>query len=240
MTEPVSELPVQQGPVAVLSQVEKTYHLDSISVPVIRGVNILVRHACFTVLLGPSGSGKTTLLNMIGCIDKPDKGEIIVADHKVGEMTDDELSDFRAKNIGFIFQNFNLLPGLNVYENIEAPFLYRSFDSSRIKERIMESIAQVGLLERIKHKPAELSGGEMQRVAIARAICADPLLVLADEPTGNLDSHTGMDILKIFKKLHNNGSTIILVTHDRHVASIADRTVYLRDGKLIENGIETE
>jgi len=148
--------------------------------------------------------------------------------------SDNELSHVRANYIGFIFQTFNLSPGLNVYENIEVPFLYRNFDKSRIKDRIMFSIGQVGLMERIRHKPNELSGGEMQRVAIARAVCADPLLVLADEPTGNLDPETGANILKIFKKLHSNGSTIIMVTHDMEVAKVADRIVYLKDGRLID------
>jgi len=222
------------------SHICKEFHLGSSTLKILEDIDFKLKRGEFIAFMGPSGSGKSTLLYTLGCLERPTSGSYIFNGVDIIGASDNELSHIRANNIGFIFQNFNLLPGLNVYENIEAPFLYRSFDSSRIKERIMESIAQVGLLERIKHKPAELSGGEMQRVAIARAICADPLLVLADEPTGNLDSHTGMDILKIFKKLHNNGSTIILVTHDRHVASIADRTVYLRDGKLIENGIETE
>ena len=156
------------------------------------------------------------------------------------DASDDDLSHIRANNIGFIFQTFNLLPGLNIYENIEAPFLYRSFDDLRIKDKIMDCIAQVGLSERIKHKLSELSGGEMQRVAIARAICADPLIVLADEPTGNLDSYTGMEILKLFKKLHAAGSTIVMVTHDREVASVADRIIYLKDGRLIDEASDTE
>jgi putative ABC transport system ATP-binding protein len=216
----------------------KEFHVGSSTLKILGNIDLSLHRGEFIAIMGPSGSGKTTLLYILGCLERPSSGSYLLNGVNIIDASDDELSHIRANNIGFIFQTFNLLPGLNVYENIEAPFLYRSFDDSRIKGRIMDSIAQVGLLERIRHKPSELSGGEMQRVAIARAICADPLLVLADEPTGNLDSHTGMEILKIFKQLHANGSTIILITHDREVASVADRIVYLRDGKLINNATE--
>jgi putative ABC transport system ATP-binding protein len=216
----------------------KEFHVGSSTLKILGNIDLSLHRGEFIAIMGPSGSGKTTLLYILGCLERPSSGSYLLNGVNIIDASDDELSHIRANNIGFIFQTFNLLPGLNVYENIEAPFLYRSLDDSRIKGRIMDSIAQVGLLERIRHKPSELSGGEMQRVAIARAICADPLLVLADEPTGNLDSHTGMEILKIFKQLHNNGSTIILITHDREVASVADRIVYLRDGKLINNATE--
>lgn len=216
----------------------KEFHVGSSTLKILENVDLSLHRGEFIAIMGPSGSGKTTLLYILGCLERPSSGSYLLNGVNIIDASDDELSHIRANNIGFIFQTFNLLPGLNVYENIEAPFLYRSFDDSRIKGRIMDSIAQVGLLERIRHKPSELSGGEMQRVAIARAICADPLLVLADEPTGNLDSHNGMEILKIFKQLHANGSTIILITHDREVASVADRIVYLRDGKLINNATE--
>jgi putative ABC transport system ATP-binding protein len=216
----------------------KEFHVGSSTLKILENVDLSLHRGEFIAIMGPSGSGKTTLLYILGCLERPSSGSYLLNGVNIIDASDDELSHIRANNIGFIFQTFNLLPGLNVYENIEAPFLYRSLDDSRIKGRIMDSIAQVGLLERIRHKPSELSGGEMQRVAIARAICADPLLVLADEPTGNLDSHTGMEILKIFKQLHANGSTIILITHDREVASVADRIVYLRDGKLINNATE--
>jgi putative ABC transport system ATP-binding protein len=216
----------------------KEFHVGSSTLKILENIDLSLHRGEFIAIMGPSGSGKTTLLYILGCLERPSSGSYLLNGVNIIDASDDELSHIRANNIGFIFQTFNLLPGLNVYENIEAPFLYRSLDDSRIKGRIMDSIAQVGLLERIRHKPSELSGGEMQRVAIARAICADPLLVLADEPTGNLDSHTGMEILKIFKELHANGSTIILITHDREVASVADRIVYLRDGKLINNATE--
>jgi putative ABC transport system ATP-binding protein len=218
----------------------KEFHVGSSTLKVLDNIDFNLHRGEFIAIMGPSGSGKTTLLYILGCLERPSSGSYLLNGVNIIEASDDELSHIRANSIGFIFQTFNLLPGLNVYENIEAPFLYRSLDDSRIKGRVMDSIAQVGLTERIRHKPSELSGGEMQRVAIARAICADPLLVLADEPTGNLDSHTGMEILKIFKELHANGSTIILITHDREVASVADRIVYLRDGKLIDHATEQQ
>lgn len=172
--ETPSDEAVAGRPVAVMSRVEKTYHLDSIDVPVIKGVDILVRHARFTVVLGPSGSGKTTLLNMIGCIDKPDKGEIVVADCKVGELSDDDLSDFRAKNIGFIFQNFNLLPVLSAYENIEYPLLLAGASAQKRGRRVPRLLEAVGLSDRAKNLPGQLSGGQRQRVAIARALARKP------------------------------------------------------------------
>jgi putative ABC transport system ATP-binding protein len=216
----------------------KEFQVGSSTLSILEDIDLGLHRGEFIAIMGPSGSGKTTLLYILGCLERPTAGSYLLNGVNIIAASDDELSHIRANSIGFIFQTFNLLPGLNVYENIEAPFLYRALDDARINERIMDSIAQVGLLERIRHKPAELSGGEMQRVAIARAICADPLLLLADEPTGNLDSRTGMEILKIFKKLHARGSTIILITHDREVASVADRIVYLRDGKLTNHASE--
>jgi len=216
----------------------KEFHVGSSTLKILENIDLSLNRGEFIAIMGPSGSGKTTLLYILGCLERPTSGSYLLNGVNIIEASDDELSHIRANSIGFVFQTFNLLPNLNVYENIEAPFLYRLADDSRIKGKIMDSIAQVGLLERIRHKPSELSGGEMQRVAIARAICADPLLVLADEPTGNLDSRTGMEILKLFKKLHVNGSTIILITHDREVASVADRIVYLKDGKLSNNATE--
>jgi len=219
-------------------EIYKEYHVGSSTLKILENIDLSLNSGEFIAIMGPSGSGKTTLLYILGCLERPTSGSYLLNGVNIIEASDDELSHIRANSIGFVFQTFNLLPGLNVYENIEAPFLYRSIDDSQITKRIMDSIAQVGLLDRINHKPSELSGGEMQRVAIARAICANPLLVLADEPTGNLDSNTGMEILKILKELHANGSTIILITHDREVASVADRIIYLRDGRLIDNASE--
>lgn len=220
-------------PVAVLTQVEKTYHLDSVSVPVIKGVNIFVRRACFTVLLGPSGSGKTTLLNMIGCIDKPDKGEIIVAGCKVGNLTDDALSDFRAKNIGFIFQNFNLLPVLSAYENIEYPLLLAGTSAKKRGERVPKLLNAVGLGDKARYFPGQLSGGQRQRVAIARALARKPKLVIADEPTANLDSETGAAILALMRQMVDRYEvSFIFSSHDPDVIKAADDTIFLKDGAI--------
>jgi putative ABC transport system ATP-binding protein len=222
-----------QGPVAVLTRVEKTYHMDSISVPVIKGVDLLVRRACFTVLLGPSGSGKTTLLNMIGCIDKPDQGEVIVAGCKVGNLTDDALSDFRAQNIGFIFQNFNLLPVLSAYENIEYPLLLAGASAKQRAERVPQLLDSVGLGDKAKYFPGQLSGGQRQRVAIARALACKPTLVIADEPTANLDSQTGAAILALMRQMvERYAVSFIFSSHDPEVIKAADDTIFLTDGTI--------
>lgn len=233
MTGNSAKQTVNPLPVAVLTQVEKTYHLDSISVPVIRGVDVIVRPACFTVLLGPSGSGKTTLLNMIGCIDKPDKGEIIVADCRVGDLTDDALSDFRANNIGFIFQNFNLLPVLSAYENIEYPLLLAGVSAKKRGERVPKLLDAVGLSDKAKNLPGQLSGGQRQRVAIARALARKPKLVIADEPTANLDSQTGAAILTLMRRMVDRYHvSFIFSSHDPEVLKAADDTIFLKDGLI--------
>lgn len=222
-----------QGPVALLTRVEKTYHMDSVSVPVIKGVDILVRPACFTVLLGPSGSGKTTLLNMFGCIDKPDAGEVMVAGCKVGELSDDALSDFRAKNIGFIFQNFNLLPVLSAYENIEYPLLLTGASAKTRADRVPKLLEAVGLADKAHHLPGQLSGGQRQRVAIARALVRKPKLVIADEPTANLDSETGAAILGLMRRMVDRFQiSFIFSSHDSDVISAADDTIFLKDGRI--------
>jgi putative ABC transport system ATP-binding protein len=222
-----------QGPVALLTRVEKTYHMDSVSVPVIKGVDILVRPACFTVLLGPSGSGKTTLLNMFGCIDKPDAGEVMVAGCKVGELSDDALSDFRAKNIGFIFQNFNLLPVLSAYENIEYPLLLTGASAKTRADRVPKLLEAVGLADKAHHLPGQLSGGQRQRVAIARALVRKPKLVIADEPTANLDSETGAAILSLMRRMVDRFQiSFIFSSHDSDVISAADDTIFLKDGRI--------
>lgn len=221
------------GPAAILTQVDKAYQLDSVNVPVIRGVDVLIRHACFTVLLGPSGSGKTTLLNMIGCIDKPDKGEVIVADCKVGELSDDELADFRAKNIGFIFQNFNLLPVLSAYENIEYPLLLAGVSAKTRGERVPKLLEAVGLADKARNLPGQLSGGQRQRVAIARALARKPKLVIADEPTANLDSQTGAAILALMRRMVERYEiSFVFSSHDPDVIEAADDTLFLKDGVI--------
>ena len=230
---PASDHTVPQSPVALLTGVTKTYHMDAVDVPVIKGVDILVRHACFTVVLGPSGSGKTTLLNMIGCIDKPDAGEVVIANCKVGELSDDALSDFRAKNIGFIFQNFNLLPVLSAYENIEYPLILAGVPASIRGQRVPKLLEAVGLGDRAKNLPGQMSGGQRQRVAIARALARKPKLVIADEPTANLDSQTGAGILALMRHMvTHNKISFIFSSHDREVIRAADDTIFLKDGLI--------
>ena len=221
------------GAIAVLSQVQKTYHLDSVSVPVIRNVDVLIRPAHFTVLLGPSGSGKTTLLNMIGCIDRPDSGDVVIAGCNVNELTDDALSDFRAKNIGFIFQNFNLLPVLSAYENVEYPLLLAGASPKKRGERVPRLLEAVGLADKANNLPGQLSGGQRQRVAIARALARKPKLVIADEPTANLDSETGASILALMRRMQERYRiSFIFASHDREVIRAADDTIFLKDGLI--------
>ncbi len=220
-------------PVAILVGIEKTYHMDAVSVPVIKGVDILVRPGHFTVLLGPSGSGKTTLLNILGCIDRPDKGDVVVAGCAVNNLSDDALSDFRARNVGFIFQNFNLLPVLTAYENIEYPLVLAGMAKERRHRRVIKLLEAVGLGDRANNLPGQLSGGQRQRVAIARALSRKPKLVIADEPTANLDSKTGAAILSLMRRMQERYKiSFIFSSHDRDVISAADDLIYIRDGLI--------
>ena len=220
-------------PVAVLAGVDKGYRLDAVDVPVLRGVDLLVRPAQFTVLLGPSGSGKTTLLNLVGCIDRADKGQVMVAGRDVGPLSDDELADFRARNIGFIFQNFNLLPVLSAYENIEYPMLLAGLSPKVRATRVSKLLQSVGLAELGRNRPGQLSGGQRQRVAIARALALRPKLVIADAPTANLDSHTGAEILSLMRRMqHRYGISFLFSSHDRAVIGAADDTIFLKDGEI--------
>lgn len=218
------------------SKIHKEFHRGYSSVKVLNGIDLCIKKGEFIAIMGSSGSGKSTLLHILGCLDRPTSGRYLLNNMDVIKTSDRELSHIRANRIGFVFQTFNLLHRLNVYENVELPFLYSSHNESIVEERVLNAVEQVGLTNRLKHKPSELSGGEMQRVAIARAICIKPALILSDEPTGNLDSKTGSEILKIFQGLHSRGATIIIVTHDSKVASYAQRTLILQDGKFIEKG----
>lgn len=217
----------------ILKQVGKTYHLDAVDVPALVDINLEVRPNCFTVISGPSGSGKTTLLNLIGCIDRPDHGEVIVAGQNTGTMSDDALSDFRARHLGFIFQNFNLLPVLSTYENVEYPLLLAKVPNAQRKERVMSLLDAVGLADRAQNRPGQLSGGQRQRVAIARALATSPKLVLADEPTANLDSHTGAAIIDLMRKMQRDlHVSFVFSSHDPQVQAEADDTVFIRDGRI--------
>jgi putative ABC transport system ATP-binding protein len=218
----------------------KSFRVGDSSVSVLKKLNLSIRKGEFIAIMGASGSGKSTLLHILGCLDLPTAGDYFLSGRDMVNMTDRERSHVRSSRIGFVFQTFHLLPQLNIYENIELPFLYAKEregvfiqDSNGCKERVLQAIAQVALSHRIKHRPAELSGGEMQRVAIARAIVRSPALILADEPTGNLDTQTGQGILEIFHQLNRRGTTVVLVTHDREVAMTAHRTIHLKDGEFI-------
>ena len=216
-----------------LRNVDKTYRLDTVTVPALSGVSIDIRPGRFTVLCGPSGSGKTTLLNMMGCIDRPDAGEIQVDGQAVQAMTDDALSDFRARRIGFVFQNFNLLPVLTAFENVEYPLVLAAVPAAKRKERVRALLDAVGLADRAGNRPGQLSGGQRQRVAIARALATEPALVLADEPTANLDSQTGAEIIALMRRLQRErGASFVFSSHDPMVLAQADDVVRIRDGRI--------
>jgi len=204
-------------------------------VRVLRGIDLLVNKGDFPAITGPSGSGKSTLLHILGCLDRPESGEYRLNGRNVFAASDRELSRFRAEHIGFVFQNFNLIPVLNVFENVGLPFQYAGSGTLHDKkQRVTEVIRQVGLENRMRHKPAELSGGEMQRAAIARAMVMKPGIILADEPTGNLDSKTGKQILELFENFNDAGGTIIMITHDPDVASHAKSRVHMKDGRIAD------
>jgi len=209
----------------------RDYQIGERTIPVLREIDFSVVKGEFVAITGPSGSGKSTLLHILGCLDCPTGGTYRFDGLDVLTASDRELSHIRANFIGFVFQTFNLIPSLSVYENVELPFLYSSSGIVNIGKRIDEAIVQVGLEKRMNHRPAELSGGEMQRVAIARALAIAPKLILADEPTGNLDSRTGKEILALFENLHDQGATIVMVTHDPSIAGRAQRRVHLVDGR---------
>ena len=219
--------------VVELKQISKTYHLDAIDVPALMDINLEIRPDCFTVISGASGSGKTTLLNVIGCIDLPDQGEIVVAGEPVQKLSDDALSDFRARHIGFVFQNFNLLPVLTAYENVEYPLLLSRTAAPERKRRVEAMLEAVGLSDRAKNYPGQLSGGQRQRVAIARALAPSPKLVLADEPTANLDSVTGASIIALMREMQRElHVSFVFSSHDPKVLEAADDAVLIRDGRI--------
>ena len=216
-----------------LRRINKTYHLDAVGVPALRDIDLEISANRFTLISGASGSGKTTLLNLIGCIDRPDEGELIVAGQPVQQLSDDALSDFRAHHIGFIFQNFNLLPVLTVYENIEYPLLLTRSSPAKRKDRVEALLEAVGLVDKARNRPGELSGGQRQRVAIARALAPAPQLVLADEPTANLDSQTGRAILALMREMQRDHQvSFVISSHDAEVQAEADDVVKIRDGRV--------
>ncbi len=214
----------------------KTYVMGSEEIHALRGVSIQIERGEYVAVMGPSGSGKSTLMNLIGCLDTPSKGSYLLNGKQVGQMNDNELARIRNEEIGFVFQTFNLLPRATALRNVELPLVYAGVTAKDREKRAKEALDKVELTSRIMHRPNELSGGQRQRVAIARALVNNPSILLADEPTGNLDSKTGQEIMAIFERLHKSGNTIILVTHEADVAAFAYRTVQIRDGK-VENDV---
>lgn len=214
----------------------KTYKMGDEEVKALDNVSLKINSGDFVSIIGPSGSGKSTFMNIIGCLDLSDSGEYLLDDTSIKSLTEDQLSDVRNKKIGFIFQNFNLLGKLSAAENVELPLIYQGIKTKRRKELAIESLNKVGLGKRKDHMPNQLSGGQQQRVAIARAIASNPEIILADEPTGALDSRTTVEIMEILKELNKEGKTIIMITHDNDIAKEASRIIRIKDGKIYEEG----
>jgi len=210
----------------------KTYVMGSEEIHALRGVNINIERGEYVAIMGPSGSGKSTLMNLIGCLDTPSKGSYLLNGKQVSEMNDNELARIRNEEIGFVFQTFNLLPRASALHNVELPLIYAGVPAKDRQERAKDALKKVELEERMMHKPNELSGGQRQRVAIARALVNNPSILLADEPTGNLDSKTGVEIMGLFERLHAGGNTIVLVTHEADIAAHAHRVIHIRDGQV--------
>ena len=222
-------------PVVEVRDLTKTYQMDDVTVEALRGVTVSFEKGEYAAIMGPSGSGKSTFLNLIGCLDTPTSGTYRLGGQDISTFSDNQLSDIRRSQIGFIFQSFNLISQLNVLENIEVPLFYQRIPEKISKERAARFAGAVGLGHRLRHSPSELSGGERQRVAIARALANEPLIILADEPTGNLDSQSGAEIMGILDELHNEGKTILVVMHDEGISMRAQRIVSFRDGRIYDD-----
>jgi len=215
-----------------MDRIGKVYATGKLHVDALSDVNLAVGVGEFVAIVGPSGSGKSTLMNLIGCLDSPTAGTYRLAGEQVAALSRDRLADVRNRRIGFVFQNFNLLPQISAFENVEMPLLFGGMPGKRRRARVSELLGRIGLGDRMLHKPGELSGGQMQRVAIARALAMDPAILLADEPTGNLDSSSGSDIMQLFTELWQQGRTVVVITHDPRLAERADRVIEIRDGRI--------
>ena len=220
-----------------LEKLARRYQMGTETIHALREVSLSIARGEYLAIMGPSGSGKSTLMNLIGCLDSPSDGEYELNGNRVSDMDDDELADIRNREIGFVFQTFNLLPRLDALHNVELPLVYAGIEAEQRRERAIEALSKVGLADRMHHRPNELSGGQRQRVAIARALVTRPSIILADEPTGNLDSKTGDEIMLVFRALWEQGNTIILVTHEEDIARHAGRIVRIRDGLIASDEI---
>jgi len=236
--QPEGPLPASpaDGPILSLRDVRKTYATGHLEVEALRGVSLDVAEGEYVAIMGPSGSGKSTLMHVLGCLDGVTSGSYRLAGTDVSAMTEHELAEVRNRRIGFVFQQFNLLPSLPAWRNVELPLCYAGMARPERRRQAMRALERVGLGDRVEHRPGELSGGQQQRVAVARALVTDPALILADEPTGNLDSRSSADVLGLFAELHDSGRTIVLITHESDVAAVAQRTIRLRDGELDTSG----
>ncbi|MDD7209081.1 MAG: ABC transporter ATP-binding protein [Lachnospiraceae bacterium] len=218
----------------VFKRVSKIYHIGGEEVKALDHADLQIQKGEFVSVIGPSGSGKSTLMNIMGCLDQPDEGEYILDGQQIDQYSEKEFAQIRNKKIGFVFQSFNLIGNLTAEENVELPLIYQGIPPKERKERVKEALEHLNIYARRKHRPSQMSGGQQQRVAIARAIVTKPSLILGDEPTGNLDSETGKQIMNIFHSLHEQGNTIVLITHDESVAQQAGRKIYMKDGKVKE------
>lgn len=227
-------------PIIDIGNLVRNFRLGNQEIKVLKEISFSIQKNEYVALMGPSGSGKSTLMNLLGCLDTPTSGKYILNNQDVSQLTDDELAQIRNKEIGFVFQTFNLLPRATALDNVALPLIYAGFSKSKREERAMEVLTEVGLSDRVKHQPNELSGGQRQRVAVARALVNSPSIILADEPTGNLDSTTSYEIMGLFDTIHKAGNTIILVTHEEDIAKHAHRIIRLRDGNIESDEINTD
>jgi putative ABC transport system ATP-binding protein len=232
MPETATDRPLSDDTVILTKGLAREYRMEGEVVHALRGIDLEIRRNEFVAIMGPSGSGKSTLMNLIGCLDSPSAGEYWLSGQRVSELDDSELARIRNKEIGFVFQTFNLLPRASALHNVELPLIYAGVSGKKRYERARQALENVGLGERMNHKPSELSGGQRQRVAIARALVTEPSILLADEPTGNLDSKTGEEIMALMERLYHDGQTIILVTHEPDIAEHARRQVHIKDGLI--------